>query len=174
MIEECFGVIEPLLGTKVACAAVGRARATHYRRRRPGRVTERGPRPAPANKLTESEVQTRGTGSTDGRRGRSTGGRRMCRYRPTRACMRIKRFRASAVLAMRDRETVRGVSRCRVFGCRDVGADSAGSVKRTAGVMTGRMDRPGFVTMEARRHAEPLLRYRRQPLRRSDAPRDTS
>ncbi len=58
MIEECFGVIEPLLGTKVACAAVGRARATHYRRRRPGRVTERGPRPAPANKLTESEVQT--------------------------------------------------------------------------------------------------------------------
>jgi putative transposase len=56
VIEECFGVIEPLLGTKTACAAVGRSRATHYRRARPGRVTERKPRPAPADKLTEAEV----------------------------------------------------------------------------------------------------------------------
>lgn len=56
MIDECFGVIEPLLGTKTACAAVGRSRATHYRRTRPGRVTERKPRPTPANKLTQHEV----------------------------------------------------------------------------------------------------------------------
>ena len=56
MIDECFGLVEPLLGTKTACAAVGRSRATHYRRANPGRVTERKPRPAPANKLTEAEV----------------------------------------------------------------------------------------------------------------------
>ncbi len=37
--EACFAAIEPLLGTRTACAAVGRARATHYRRRSPGRVT---------------------------------------------------------------------------------------------------------------------------------------
>ena len=56
MIAECFAVVEPLLGTKTACAAVGCSRATHYRRARPGRVTERRPRPAPANKLTGAEV----------------------------------------------------------------------------------------------------------------------
>ncbi len=43
MIDECFGVIEPLLGTRTACVAVGRSRATHYRRARPGRVTARSP-----------------------------------------------------------------------------------------------------------------------------------
>lgn len=58
MIDECFNVIEPLLGTKTACAAVGRSRATHYRRGRPGRVTERRPRRAPPNKLTHAEVET--------------------------------------------------------------------------------------------------------------------
>jgi len=58
VIDECFAVVEPLLGTKTACAAVGRSRATHYRRANPGRVTERKPRPAPANKLTEAEVDT--------------------------------------------------------------------------------------------------------------------
>ena len=57
MIDECFCVIEPLLGTKTACAAVGRSRATHYRRARPGRVTEPKPRPAPVNKLSEDEVE---------------------------------------------------------------------------------------------------------------------
>jgi len=54
--EACFCEIEPLLGTRAACLAVGRARATHYRRRRPGRVTPRAPRPAPPNKLSEDEV----------------------------------------------------------------------------------------------------------------------
>jgi putative transposase len=54
--EACFAEVEPLLGTRAACAAVGRPRATHYRRRRPARVTPRQPRPAPPNKLTDAEV----------------------------------------------------------------------------------------------------------------------
>ena len=58
MIDECFAVVEPLLGTKTACAAVGRARASHYRRLKPRRVTERKPRPSPANKLSDEEVDT--------------------------------------------------------------------------------------------------------------------
>ena len=56
MIDECFALIEPLLGTKTACAAVGRARASHYRRLKPRRTTEPKPRPAPPNKLSEHEV----------------------------------------------------------------------------------------------------------------------
>ncbi len=56
MIEACFWAIEPLLGTRTACLAVGRSRATHYRRSKPGRVTPGKPRPAPANKLTGAEV----------------------------------------------------------------------------------------------------------------------
>lgn len=56
MIDECFATVEPLLGTKSACAAVGRARASHYRRLKPCRTTERKPRPAPPNKLTDEEV----------------------------------------------------------------------------------------------------------------------
>jgi putative transposase len=57
VIEECFTEIEPLLGTATACAAVGRARATHYRRLKPGRTTPRKPRPSPPNKLTDDEVE---------------------------------------------------------------------------------------------------------------------
>ena len=57
MIEDCFCQLEPLLGTKAACTGIGRARATHYRCRRPGRVTPRRPRPAPPNKLSGEEVQ---------------------------------------------------------------------------------------------------------------------
>lgn len=56
MIESCFQAIVPLLGTRSACAAVGRPRATHYRRQHPGRVTPPTPRPAPVNKLTDEEV----------------------------------------------------------------------------------------------------------------------
>jgi putative transposase len=56
VIDECFCVVEPLFGTQTACAAVGRPRATHYRRFKPGRVTERKPRPAPPNKLAHAEV----------------------------------------------------------------------------------------------------------------------
>ena len=57
MIDECFAVVKPLLGTAVACVATGRSRATVYRRRRGPRVTVRRPRPAPPNKLTEAEVE---------------------------------------------------------------------------------------------------------------------
>jgi putative transposase len=55
VITECFARLEPLLGIKAACAAVGRARATHYRRQpppRPRSVT----RPAPPNKLSDTEA----------------------------------------------------------------------------------------------------------------------
>ena len=58
MIDECFCVVEPLLGTKTACAAVGRPRATHYRHQRPTRTTPRKPRGAPPNKLSDGEVDT--------------------------------------------------------------------------------------------------------------------
>lgn len=56
MSESCFSAIEPLLGTRCACLAVGRSRATHYRLRRPPRVTPRATRPAPPNKLADTEV----------------------------------------------------------------------------------------------------------------------
>jgi putative transposase len=57
VINDCFFVVEPLLGTKTACAAVGRPRATHYRWQKPARTTPCQPRPAPPNKLGEAEVQ---------------------------------------------------------------------------------------------------------------------
>jgi putative transposase len=56
VIKECFAVVEPLLGTKSACAAVGRPRATHYRWLAPTRTMPRKPRPAPSNKLVDAEV----------------------------------------------------------------------------------------------------------------------
>ncbi len=56
MIDEAFVQLEPLLGTKVACAAVGRSRATHYRHLKPRRTTEALPRPVPPNKLADTEV----------------------------------------------------------------------------------------------------------------------
>jgi putative transposase len=57
MSAECFAEIEPLLGTKAACVATGRPRASHYRRCRPRVARTRGPRPAPANKLGAAEVE---------------------------------------------------------------------------------------------------------------------
>jgi putative transposase len=57
MSESCFASVESLLGTRAACVAIGRSRATHYRRRRPRRVTPRAPRPAPVNKLGSAEVE---------------------------------------------------------------------------------------------------------------------
>lgn len=57
MTEACLCALEPLLGTRMACRAVGRPRATHYRRMKPARVMSRAPRPAPVNKLSEDEVQ---------------------------------------------------------------------------------------------------------------------
>lgn len=58
MIDECFGAIEPMLGTKTACTAVGRPRATHYRHQRPPRPRSSTPRPAPPNQLTDDEADT--------------------------------------------------------------------------------------------------------------------
>ena len=55
MIEECFNAIEPMLGTCAACAAVGRPRATHYRRQAPPKPASTTPRPGPPNKLTHEE-----------------------------------------------------------------------------------------------------------------------
>jgi hypothetical protein len=56
VIDECFNEVEPLLGTKTACVATGRARATLYRRRRGPRVTVKRPRPSPPKKLSEEEA----------------------------------------------------------------------------------------------------------------------
>jgi putative transposase len=55
--STCSAEIEPLLGTKVACSAVGRPRATHYRRLRPVRATPPKCRPSPPNKLSEAEAE---------------------------------------------------------------------------------------------------------------------
>ena len=56
VIERRFCVIEPLLGTKTACVATGRSRATHYRSLTPQRPRSKAPRPSPPNKPTEGEA----------------------------------------------------------------------------------------------------------------------
>jgi putative transposase len=56
VIAECFNAIEPMLGTKAACAAVGRPRATHYRRQAPPKPRSNTPRSAPPNKLSAEEM----------------------------------------------------------------------------------------------------------------------
>jgi putative transposase len=56
VIDECFNAIEPMLGTRAACAAVGRPRATHYRRQAPPAPRSTTPQPAPPNKLTDEEI----------------------------------------------------------------------------------------------------------------------
>jgi putative transposase len=56
VITECFERVQPLLGTKTACAAVGRPRATHYRRQTPRQPVAHRTRPAPPNKLSDAEA----------------------------------------------------------------------------------------------------------------------
>jgi putative transposase len=56
VIAECFDAIEPMLGTRAACTAVGRARATHYRRQATPPPPSTAARPAPPNKLTDDEI----------------------------------------------------------------------------------------------------------------------
>jgi putative transposase len=56
VIDDCFNAIEPMLGTRAACAAVGRPRATHYRRQSPAKPRSTRSRPAPPNKLTDEEM----------------------------------------------------------------------------------------------------------------------
>jgi putative transposase len=55
VIDEAFAELEPLLGTRTACAAVGRPRATHYRRRRPPQARPGPSRPTPPNALSADE-----------------------------------------------------------------------------------------------------------------------
>ena len=55
MIDAAFGELEPLVGTKGACLAVRRARASHYRRKRPSMAGPPRPRPTPPNALTDPE-----------------------------------------------------------------------------------------------------------------------
>ena len=56
MIDECFKAIEPMLGIRAACMAVGRCRASHYRRQAPPPPRPPTPRPAPPNRLTDEEI----------------------------------------------------------------------------------------------------------------------
>ena len=55
MIDAAFDELEPLVGTKGACHAVGRPRASHDRRGRPALVGPPKPRPTPPNALSAAE-----------------------------------------------------------------------------------------------------------------------
>lgn len=55
MIDAMFGELEPVVGTKAACGAVGRPRSSHYRRLRPPLQGPPRPRPAPPNALSPEE-----------------------------------------------------------------------------------------------------------------------
>lgn len=55
MINEAFVELEPSVATKAACRAVGRCRATHYRRCASPRLGPRRPRRRPPNALSEAE-----------------------------------------------------------------------------------------------------------------------
>jgi putative transposase len=55
VIDTAFTELESIMGTKGACEAVGRPRASHYRRLLPPRQGPPRPRPAPPNALTPRE-----------------------------------------------------------------------------------------------------------------------
>jgi putative transposase len=55
VIEETFTAVETLAGTRAACAAVGRPRATHYRTLRPAKLGPPAPRATPPNALCTTE-----------------------------------------------------------------------------------------------------------------------
>ena len=56
MIEQAFAALEPVVGTKAACAALGRARATHYRMRLPATLRVLRPRRPQPNALSVAEA----------------------------------------------------------------------------------------------------------------------
>ena len=56
MIDQCFCDIEPLVGTRAACVAVGRSRATHYRSLAPPKPAKPRTVRVPANKLSTEET----------------------------------------------------------------------------------------------------------------------
>ncbi len=57
MIDEHFAELVEATSTAQACALLGKARATHYRRRRPPVLAPPAPRPSPPNRLSEPERQ---------------------------------------------------------------------------------------------------------------------
>ena len=57
MIDDHHPGLAEAIGTKRACQLLGRARATHYRRRRPPRCGPPSPRLAPPNALSPVERQ---------------------------------------------------------------------------------------------------------------------
>jgi putative transposase len=57
VIDEHFAELVELTSTARACALLGKARATHYRRRRPPVLGPPAPRPSPPNRLSEAERQ---------------------------------------------------------------------------------------------------------------------
>lgn len=57
VIDDHHPELAKAVGTKRACQLLGRARATHYRRRRPPRCGPPSPRPTPPNALSPSERQ---------------------------------------------------------------------------------------------------------------------
>jgi putative transposase len=54
-MNDAYRVLEPLVGTSAACAALGRSRATHYRHCAGPRLGPKAPRPTPTNALSEKE-----------------------------------------------------------------------------------------------------------------------
>ena len=55
MINPAVDALAPLVGTAAACTLLGRARASHYRARRPPMLGPARARPAAANALTDAE-----------------------------------------------------------------------------------------------------------------------
>ena len=55
MIDAAFSELEPIVGTKGACGAVGRPRASHHRHLRPPVQGPPAPRPTPPNALSPEE-----------------------------------------------------------------------------------------------------------------------
>jgi len=54
-MNDAFGELEPLVGTTAACMALGRPRASHYRRCKGPRLGPPTPRPTPPNALSAAE-----------------------------------------------------------------------------------------------------------------------
>jgi putative transposase len=55
VIADAFGAVEEVSGTRAACGAVGRSRATHYRSRLAPVLGPPSPRPTPPNALDPAE-----------------------------------------------------------------------------------------------------------------------
>jgi putative transposase len=55
VIDDHHAELAQVVGTKRACQLLGRARATHYRRRMPPKCGPTCPRPTPPNALSPSE-----------------------------------------------------------------------------------------------------------------------